>query len=266
MEKSSKNRIPAWAWLIILPIWTYGTFLVVQILLGLFIGVLIQLGVPLLNINQVVLVTLISVVAYGLAIALVIWLPYKLFKAKTTKKELGVPDSPVWMDAALSIPAYILYTITTSFVMLIVMRIFTGIDTAQPQELPFSQTMLVSRWQYILAFTVMVIMAPVAEELLFRGYLYGKLRAVSSAVVSILVASLAFGLAHLWAGGDGPLQWMVAVDTFTLSIFLCLLREYTGAIWAGIFVHMIKNGIAFYLLFVNPGIIDQLKAAVLPLL
>ena len=37
---------------------------------------------------------------------------------------------------------------------------------------------------------------------------------------------------------------------FALSIVLCGLREITGTIHAGILLHMLKNGIAFYLLFV----------------
>jgi membrane protease YdiL (CAAX protease family) len=111
----------------------------------------------------------------------------------------------------------------------------------------------------------MVLLAPLAEELLFRGYLYGKLRKTAPVWLSVLVASVAFGLAHLWVG-SGPLQWAVAIDTFVLSLMLCALREYTGAVWAGVLLHAIKNGLAFYLLFVNPSVVDQIKAALLPLL
>jgi membrane protease YdiL (CAAX protease family) len=62
------------------------------------------------------------------------------------------------------------------------------------------------------------------------------------------------------------LQWAVALDTMVLSLMLCTLREYTGAIWAGVLVHAIKNGLAFYLLFINPNVIDQLQAGMLLLL
>ena len=271
MENSSKPAkklagLPVWAWVIILPIWVYGVFLLVQMVLGFITGLLLDIGVPLLAVNQVVLVSLLSLVAYGLTIVLVVWLPYRWWRVRTTRKELGVPDYPVWMDIFLSIPAYVVYMITSGVVMLIAVNLIPGINTAQAQELPFSQTMLVQSWQYILAFLVMVVLAPLAEELLYRGYLYGKLRHISSAVVTILVTSVAFGAAHLWTGGDGPLQWAVAIDTMVLSVMLCVLREYTGAIWAGTLVHMIKNGVAFYLLFINPDIIDQIRSAVIPLL
>jgi hypothetical protein len=37
-----------------------------------------------------------------------------------------------------------------------------------------------------------------------------------------------------------------------MSIFMCIARELTGTIYAGILMHMIRNGIAFYFLYVNP--------------
>jgi membrane protease YdiL (CAAX protease family) len=101
---------------------------------------------------------------------------------------------------------------------------------------------------------------------LFRGYLYGKLRKITPIWVAIVMTSLTFGVAHLWTGGDGPLQWAVMIDTFVLSLVMCVMREHTGAIWITILMHMAKNGLAFYLLFVNPQIVEQIKAAILPLL
>jgi len=36
------------------------------------------------------------------------------------------------------------------------------------------------------------------------------------------------------------------------------LREVTGSIWAGTLLHMLKNGIAFYFLFVNPTLLNTI--------
>jgi len=47
-------------------------------------------------------------------------------------------------------------------------------------------------------------------------------------------------------------SWNVGVDVFALSIVLCSLRIMTKTIWAPILVHMIKNGIAFFILFISP--------------
>jgi membrane protease YdiL (CAAX protease family) len=74
--------------------------------------------------------------------------------------------------------------------------------------------------------------------------LYGKLKNRVPAVVAAIVTSLLFGLAHF--------QWNVAIDVFILSLILCALRSLTGSIWAGVLVHVIKNSLAYYLLFVAP--------------
>ena len=43
----------------------------------------------------------------------------------------------------------------------------------------------------------------------------------------------------------------VGVTVFVMSVVMCLVREkWTQTIWSGIVIHMIKNGIAFFLLYV----------------
>ena len=275
MEKSSKPmsapssanyKLPNWVWWLILPVWVYGVFMFVQVALSFLAVWLNDIGVPLSEMSQIIFITLISGLSYALATLIVVMVPLKLWGKRTTLKDLGVPDLPTWMDILLSAPAYVVYIIASAIVMLTITGLFPDLNLQQSQSLPISSSMLVHQWEYVLAFTVLVVFAPVAEELLYRGYLYGKLRKASGVIVSIVVTSLAFGAAHLWTGGDGPLQWAVAIDTMVVSVMMCVLREYTGAIWAGVLVHMIKNGIAFYLLFINSDIIDQLMAAVLPLL
>ena len=102
----------------------------------------------------------------------------------------------------------------------------------------------------MLAFLTLVVVAPIAEELIFRGYLYGKMREkfsqvtseIWSVIISALLVSVVFGIIHM--------QWNVGVNVFAMSLVACALREYTGTIYAGILLHMIKNGLAFYFLFV----------------
>jgi hypothetical protein len=67
---------------------------------------------------------------------------------------------------------------------------------------------------------------------------------------AIIITSLLFGAVHG--------QWNVAIDVFVLSLVLCSLREVTGNIWAGVLLHMLKNGLAFYLLFINPSLLHTI--------
>ena len=103
--------------------------------------------------------------------------------------------------------------------------------------------------QNALAFIALVIIPPLGEETLIRGYLYSGLRKIWRFWPAVAVTSLLFGLAHLEFGSGGPLVWAAALDTFFLSIVLCFLREKTGALYAGMLVHMLNNLIAFHFAF-----------------
>lgn len=265
VEKKSVKKLTKkkWAWLLILPIWAYGAFLAAQLLASLVLLLMREFGVPLDSVNEVLLVTIFTAAAYLLALIIAVGVPFAIYKRRTTLEDVGLNDFPSILDMLIAPVAWIVYMIASAAVMAIVLKLGAPIDTEQAQQLPFSQTMLATQWHYFMAFASLVFVAPAAEELLFRGYLYGKLRKVSPAWVAVAVSALAFGLAHLWAGPGNPLQWAVMIDTLVLGVFLAVAREYTGAIWVPIFMHTIKNGIAFYFLFMNPGFVDQLKSAVL---
>ena len=242
-----------------LPAWVYGVFLAVEVIVSLAVGVLIKIGVPLNSVNPVIVNTVLSVVAYILSLIVVVGVPFLVKKRRTTLSDLGVNDWPTFLEIFISPFAFVAYFLLTMVAMSIARVVFL-VDMQQKQAIPFSQSMLATHWQFIMAFVVLVVLAPIVEELLYRGYLYSKLRNSFSIWLSIIVTSIAFGAAHLWVGPDLPLQWAVAVDTFTLSLVMCATREYTGAIWVPIMMHMAKNGIAFYFLFINTGAINQTES------
>ena len=260
LESSSKKLKNRKWWLILaLPAWVYSVFLAVEVVVSLAVGALAKIGVPLGSVNPVVVNTVLSVVVYILSLIIVISVPFLVKKRRTTLSDLGVNDWPTFLEIFISPFAFVAYFLLTMVTMSIASGVFL-VDMQQKQVIPFSQSMLATHWQFIMAFVVLVVLAPIVEELLYRGYLYGKLRNSFSIWLSIIVTSIAFGAAHLWVGPDSPLQWAVTVDTFTLSLVMCATREYTGAIWVPIMMHMAKNGIAFYFLFINTGAINQAES------
>ena len=257
-----KKKPLNWKMAIILSVWTYGAYLLASLITGGVLQLLSFLGVDFSSVGEVLFSTIIQLVLYILAMIIAIGVPFWLFKNKTTLKDLGLNDLISWLDIGIAVPAYVVYMVINVFVMMLVTQL-PFVDTTQAQQLPFDQAMFFSPTQYILIFFTLVILAPIAEEALFRGYLFGKIRPLSPFWVATLATSLTFGFAHLWTGPGAPLQWIVAVDTFVLSLVLCLLREHTGAIWAGVMVHAIKNGIAFYFLYISPQMLDQLNAGII---
>jgi membrane protease YdiL (CAAX protease family) len=179
---------------------------------------------------------------YTLTITLAIGVPYILRRQKTTLTMLGLDRLPTWVDIGLSPLFFIGYSLITAAVLAITTTWIPGFPIDQVQDTGFKA--FGSQSDNILAFLTLVVLAPLAEEVLFRGYLYGKLKGYVPAVAAAIATSLLFGIAHL--------QWNVGLDVFILSLALCGLRSLTGSIWAGVLVHMIKNGIAYYFLFINP--------------
>ena len=101
-----------------------------------------------------------------------------------------------------------------------------------------------------LIFISLVILPPLVEEALFRGFLYGGLRGKLKPISAALITSALFALPHTFGNDAGAsLLWVASVDTFLLSLILVYLREKTGSLWPGIFLHMLKNGLAFASLF-----------------
>lgn len=188
--------------------------------------------------------------AYSLTLLAVVMLP-RLFSREPKdglKNELGISKKPRPQDAGLSLLGYVAYLVLTISFTFLIQAIWREFNADQAQPVGFQE--LSNTYEYMLAFLALAIIAPFVEELLFRGYLFGKLRAQLGFWITTLITSALFGFVHL--------QWNVSIDVFALSLVLCYLREKTEAVWAGIVLHMIKNSIAFVLLFLFPDLLSNL--------
>ena len=84
-----------------------------------------------------------------------------------------------------------------------------------------------------------VVIAPVAEELLFRGLLFGSLRGRFGHWPAALVSGAVFGAIHLGAGQDPFIPVLAA-----LGVVLALAYHYSGALYAAIAIHAINNAVS----------------------
>lgn len=235
-------------WAIGITVWVLFSFALAQALLyGALYGLKL-LGVSFATMNETLLSTVYSAVAYIVTIVIMIGVPWWLRKNKISAHQLGLTQLPRWRDM-LWIPAGVVaYLILTSIIMALAQYVLPFVDYSQTQDTGF--TGLSSQFQYLLAFFTLVIVAPFSEEVIFRGYLFAKLRGHIPTVLAAILTSAAFGFAHL--------QWNVGLDVFALSLVLCLLRVSTNSLWPSILLHMLKNMVAFYFLFVNPSLLSTL--------
>ena len=179
--------------------------------------------------------------------ALTLVILYKFMKArKVTFKALGL-NKPKAAFIGYTLGAYALYFVVYIVSIIVAKAVMPGLNLDQKQELGFSDT---TRGVSLLpVFISLVILPPITEEIVVRGFLFMGLRSKWAFLPAAVLTSLLFAAAHLGEGGGGGLLWVAGIDTFILSLVLCFLREKTGSLWPGIGVHMIKNGIAFVVLY-----------------
>lgn len=183
-------------------------------------------------------------VVYGFML-LGIWLILKLFRWKWRAIGLRTPE---WWHIVLGVVAFVPYFVLLMAIIVIVKHVFfPSLDLNQKQDIGFNGVS--GTLPLIFTFVSLVLIPPIVEEIVMRGFLYTSLKKWLPAIIAAVVVSILFGMAHLpEGGGTGPL-WVGAIDTFTLSMVLVSLREVTGNLWAGITLHALKNFVAFAALF-----------------
>ena len=93
-------------------------------------------------------------------------------------------------------------------------------------------------------FLLFVVLPPVVEEILFRGFLYNKLVQYAGIGVAYVLTSLLFGAAHLEFGN---LNWLAALDTLIFSGFLIYISQKHQSLYSAMLLHAMKNSLAFFM-------------------
>src|SRR3954468_7920658 len=87
---------------------------------------------------------------------------------------------------------------------------------------------------------LLAFVAPLAEELFFRGFTYGVLREKLGIGWGALATGLVFGLVHV---AGSPIETVGVL--IILGVLLCLLYQQTGSLLPCIALHAVNNGISF---------------------
>jgi membrane protease YdiL (CAAX protease family) len=90
----------------------------------------------------------------------------------------------------------------------------------------------------VLAVLMIALLAPVAEELFFRGFVFAGLRTRWSLWPAAITSGLIFGSVH------APTGITTVVPLAALGVALCWLYDRTGSLWPCVIAHMINNGLA----------------------
>jgi uncharacterized protein len=187
----------------------------------------VGLGRPAPSVGSLIL----DVVAYGL-IATLIWLFLGL-RRKATLADLGM--RPVrWRWLVAVIPA-LLVAYAAEAVGGELGEAF--LPSSPPTQCHDIQNAYGSN--IALALLGVAVVAPLVEEVLFRGVVFGWMRGRVALPVAVLGSAAVFAAAHVLYR-----QWTLLPPIFAIGCVLALLYNYSRSLWPGIAVHASINTVA----------------------
>lgn len=103
----------------------------------------------------------------------------------------------------------------------------------------------------LLAFAAVAVVAPVVEELFFRGVVYGALERARGANSAANLTALLFVIPHVPQTGGAP---AALVSIALLSVVATYARRYTGSVVVPVILHFVHNAsVALWVLAQNAG-------------
>ena len=148
-------------------------------------------------------------------------------KITTSAAYLGfdkLPNKATFFNFNLAIFVYFIFSYFTS--------------SALAVETPQSMIDIYNSTDYLfLLFFAVVIIAPIFEELIFRGFIFKGLEGSPLGVIAtIIITSILFTLIH-----SGQYDFTILAILFPLALILGLSRYRSGGIYLPIYLHFVNN-------------------------
>jgi len=116
-----------------------------------------------------------------------------------------------------------------------------------PKSLPMDKFFNDAASAYLMAFFG-ILVAPLLEELFFRGMLYPTLRRRMGLLLALVLTAAAFAAIH---GAQLGYAWGPILSIFVVGLVLTLVRERTGSVAASVLTHSGYNFTLFALLWIG---------------
>lgn len=103
---------------------------------------------------------------------------------------------------------------------------------------------------FLLMLFMIGIFGPFCEEFVFRGVMYrSHRRSEGRGIAAVFLSAFIFGLMHL--------NFNQALYAFGIGIFLALLVEAAGSLWASVCCHMFFNSFQVVLMYLSGSILES---------
>jgi membrane protease YdiL (CAAX protease family) len=235
----------AWDWWQAAAVFLFGNVLIGQVLVGTI--VLMAMGVaagePIEGLPQIAA----SIGADAAFLAVMLgWLTWRVpdwrRRIGVVLGRTGLRDALVGFGAGLILYGVVAFAIGGP--LLALFRLVFGDQVNSPEQIPQHLSANAKALTVFLA----LVLAPVTEELFYRGILYRGVRDHHGVALGVLVSSLLFGASHLVAA-----PWRDALFLQTIMVFtgagLALIYERRANLVADIAAHLAFNVVGILLIF-----------------
>ena len=158
------------------------------------------------------------------------------------------PGMPYWSAIRWNWPKnwqrYLLAGVVLSFVLQAVANVLP-----MPKELPIDRFFQTPAEAWALSLFGMTL-APLLEELFFRGFLFPVLARRLGMFAAIALTAASFGLLHAPQLGRA---WGPVLVVFLVGLVLTITRAVTNSVAAGVLIHVAYNGTISVLIFIASG-------------
>ena len=156
--------------------------------------------------------------------------------------------APFWRAVKWRWPGNMFLYLTAGVVLSLAIQ-FGSSFLPIPKSLPIDEFFKTTHAAWVLAIFG-VLIAPLFEELFFRGFLYPALYRRIGFVAALVINSLLFAFTH-----EGQLAhaWAPLLVLFVVGMVLTYVRERTGSVARSFLVHAGYNAFLFGMIFVATG-------------
>jgi membrane protease YdiL (CAAX protease family) len=151
---------------------------------------------------------------------------------RPTAADFGLRRPPLKRAAALLAAVWIGFYVVSALWVL-------ALGLNEHQELPDRLGADRGTLNLLAVVVLITVVAPLGEELFFRGYFFGALRNWRGLWPAAIVTGFVFGGIH---AGSAPVGFLVPLGFFGFG--LCLLYHYSGSLYPCIVLHALNNAIA----------------------
>lgn len=154
-------------------------------------------------------------------------------------RALGL-DLPSWSDTGRVLGWSLLLLVVQAVSVALLVAAVPALEGAEADNASFLREEPL--WSLLLFVVLACAVAPVLEELLFRGIVLRGLMLRLGFWPAAVLSSACFGLFHAQSLERGAVLLIVATGVFGLG--LCVLARRTGRLGPGIGVHAVRNAVA----------------------